>query len=71
VLDDAVVWFEQDNERYTEEKTKETLAMQAKQGIKAADFGPEFKQVAVDLYWDDLRKLSPGSVDKLKSLLTK
>jgi TRAP-type C4-dicarboxylate transport system substrate-binding protein len=71
VLDDAVAWFEQDNERYTAEKTKETLEMQAKQGIKVVDFGADFRKVAVDLYWDDLKKLSPGSIDKLQPLLTK
>jgi len=71
VIDDAVVWFEQDNEKYTAEKTKETLDMQAKAGIKTVDFGPEFKKMAVDLYWDDLKKLSPDAITKLQSQLTK
>jgi TRAP-type transport system periplasmic protein len=71
VLDDAVAWFESDNERYTEEKTKEALEAQAKQGIKAVDFGPDFKKIAVSLYWDDLKKLSPDSMAKLQPLLTK
>ncbi len=71
VLDDAVVWFEQDSERYTEQKTKETLEAQAKQGIKTVDFGADFRKVAVDLYWDDLKKLAPDSIAKLQPLLTK
>ena len=45
----------------TADKTKETLDMQAKAGIKSVNFGPEFKKVAVDVYWDDLKKLSPAS----------
>src|SRR6202048_1718513 len=71
VLDDAVAWFEKDNERYTAEKTKETLDMQAKQGIKVIDFGPEFKKTAVELYWDDLKKLSPAAIAQLQPLLIK
>ena len=59
VLDDAVVWFEQDNLRYTEQKTKETLEQQAKAGIKVVDFGPEWRKTAVELSWEDLTKLSP------------
>ncbi len=30
-----------DSERYTEQKTKETLEAQAKQGIKTVDFGAD------------------------------
>jgi len=71
VLDDAVAWFEQDNVRYTEDKTKDTIDMMSKQGIKTVDFGPEFKRTAVSLYWDDLKKLSADSIGKLQSLLSK
>jgi len=71
VLDDAAAWFEKDNARYTIEKTKETLDMQAKQGIKVVDFGPEFKKIAVELYWDDLKKLSPATIAQLQPLLIK
>jgi TRAP-type C4-dicarboxylate transport system substrate-binding protein len=71
VIDDAVAWFEIDNERYTSETTRAALDLQAKQGIKPVDFGPEFKKTAVDLYWDDLTKLSPDSIGKLKTLLAK
>jgi TRAP-type C4-dicarboxylate transport system substrate-binding protein len=71
IIDDAVVWFEKDSERYTDDKTKETLDMQAKAGIKVATFGPDFKKIAVSLYWDDLKKLSPEQVAKLQPLLTK
>jgi len=71
VLDDAVAWFEQDSVRYDADKTKETLDMQAKAGIKAVDFGPEFKKLAVSLYWEDLKKLSPDAMAKLQPLLTK
>jgi TRAP-type transport system periplasmic protein len=71
VIDDAVAWFEIDNEAYTSETTKAALDMQAKAGIKVVDFGPSFKQIAVDLYWDDLKKLSPDSVGKLQALLAK
>jgi TRAP-type C4-dicarboxylate transport system substrate-binding protein len=71
VLDDAVAWFEQDSVRYDADKTKETLDMQAKAGIKAVDFGSEFKKLAVSLYWDDLKKLSPDAMAKLQPLLTK
>jgi TRAP-type C4-dicarboxylate transport system substrate-binding protein len=71
VLDDAVAWFEQDSVRYDADKTKETLEMQAKAGIKTVNFGPEFKKLAVSLYWDDLKKLSPDAMAKLQPLLTK
>ncbi|MBN9081303.1 MAG: hypothetical protein BGP04_23765 [Rhizobiales bacterium 62-17] len=71
VIDDAVVWFEQDNEKYTADTTKATLATQTKAGIKSVDFGPQFKQTAIDLYWDDLKKLSPDAIGKLQPLLTK
>jgi TRAP-type transport system periplasmic protein len=71
VLDDAVAWFEENNQRYTADKTKETLETQAKAGIKTVDFGPEFRKVAVSLYWDDLKKLSPDTIAKLQPMLTK
>jgi TRAP-type transport system periplasmic protein len=71
VIDDAVVWFDVDNEKYTTETTKVALDAQAKEGIKTVDFGPQFKKTAVDLYWDDLKKLSPDTVAKLQPLLTK
>lgn len=71
VLDDAVAWFEKDNAKYTADKTKATLDMQAKAGIKAVNFGPDFKKTAVDLYWADLKKLSPDAIAKLQPMLTK
>jgi TRAP-type transport system periplasmic protein len=71
VIDDAVAWFEEDNPKYTAEVTKAALDMQANAGIKVVDFGPEFKKTAVDLYWDDLKKLSPDAISKLQPLLSK
>jgi TRAP-type transport system periplasmic protein len=71
LLDDAVVWFENDDVRYTADKTKETLDLQAKAGIKLVNFGPDWKKTAVSLYWDDLKKLSPDVIAKLQPLLTK
>ena len=71
VLDDAVVWFEKDDLRYTEEKTKETLEQQAKAGIKVVDFGPEWRKTAVELSWEDLTKLSPDSIGKLRAVIDK
>jgi TRAP-type C4-dicarboxylate transport system substrate-binding protein len=71
VIDDAVAWFEIDDVRYTSETTKAALDLQEKQGIKVVNFGPQFKKLAVDLYWDDLKKLSPGPIGKLQTLLSK
>ena len=71
MLDDAVVWFEKDDLRYTAEKTKETLEQQAKAGIKVVDFGPEWRKTAVDLSWEDLTKLSPDSIGKLQAVIAK
>ena len=71
LLDDAVVWFEKDDLRYTEEKTKETLEQQAKAGIKVVDFGPEWRKTAVELSWEDLTKLSPDSIGKLRAVIDK
>jgi TRAP-type C4-dicarboxylate transport system substrate-binding protein len=71
VLDDAVVWFEQDDLRYTAEKTTETLEQQAKAGIKVVDFGPEWRKTAVDLSWEDLKKLSPDSIGQLQAMIAK
>lgn len=71
VIDEAVVWFEKDIVAYTEATTKSTMEMHDKAGIKAVSFGPEFKKVALDLYWEDLKKLSPDQIAKLQPLLTK
>jgi TRAP-type C4-dicarboxylate transport system substrate-binding protein len=71
VIDDTVAWFEADSVRYTTETTKAALDLQEKQGIKVVSFGPEFRKIAVDLYWDDLKKLSPESIGKVQALLTK
>ena len=71
VLDDAVVWFEQDDLRYTAQKTKDTLASQQKAGIKVVNFGPQWAKTAVDLSWEDLTKLSPDSIGKLRAIINK
>ncbi len=71
VLDDAVVWFEQDDLRYTEQKSKDTLASQEKAGIKVVDFGPQWQKTAVELSWEDLTKLSPDSIGKLRAIIDK
>ncbi len=71
VLDDAVAWFETDILAYTEQTTKSSLEAMEKGGIKTVDFGPEWKKIALDLYWDDLKKLSPDSIGKLQPLLIK
>ena len=71
VIDEAVVWFEKDIVTYTADLTQKTLEMHDKAGIKAVNFGPEFKKVALDLYWEDLKKLSPDQIAKLQPLLTK
>lgn len=71
VLDDAVVWFEQDDLRYTAQKSKDTLAAQEKAGIKVVDFGPQWQKTAVDLSWEDLTKLSPDSIGKLRAVIDK
>jgi TRAP-type C4-dicarboxylate transport system substrate-binding protein len=71
VLDDAVAWFEKDTLVYTEETTKASLDAMKKQGMKIIDFGPDFKKIALDLYWQDLKKLSPDSIGKLQPLLIK
>ena len=71
VIDDAVVWFEQDDLRYTEQKSKDTLASQQKAGIKVVDFGPQWSKTAVDLSWEDLTKLSPDSIGKLRAIIDK
>ena len=66
-----MVWFEKDDLRYTEQKTKETLEQQDKAGIKVVDFGPECKKTAVELSWEDLTKLSPDSIGKLRAVIDK
>ncbi len=71
VIDDAVAWFEKDNEIYTNEVTKAALEMQKKEGLRIVEFGPEFKKIAVDLYWSELEQLSPASIGKLRELMTK
>lgn len=71
VLEDAAAWFEKDMLRVTEETTKTNKDLQEKQGIKVVNFGRDFEKTAIDLYWDDLQKLSPDSIGKLKPLLTK
>jgi len=71
ILDDAIVWFENDIVAYTAETTKKSLDAMEKGGIKTVDFGPEWKKIALDLYWEDLKKLSPDSIGKLQPLLIK
>ncbi len=71
VIDNAVSWFEKDDEIQAKATTKAAFDVQAKRGIKTVDFGPDFKKVALELYWDDLKKLSPDSISKLQTLLTK
>ena len=71
VLDEAVDWFEKDILDYTVQTTKASLEAMDKGGIKTVDFGPEWKKIALELYWDDLRKLSPEAIGKLQPLLIK
>jgi len=71
LLDATIAWFEGEVERFTAGKTKETLEMQSRAGIKVVSFGPEWTRTAVQLYWDDLKKLSPASMAALQPLLMK
>jgi TRAP-type C4-dicarboxylate transport system substrate-binding protein len=71
VIDDAVVRFEKDDAIHAEAATRTAYDVHAKRGIKAVDFGPDFKKVALDLYWEDLSKLSPEAIAKLQPLLVK
>jgi hypothetical protein len=66
-----VVWFEKDDAIHAEAATRTAYDVHAKRGIKAVDFGPDFKKVALDLYWEDLSKLSPEAIAKLQPLLVK
>lgn len=70
VLDDAVAWFEADMVAWSAATTKANVEMQEAKGVKAVNLGPELRKLATDLYWDDLMKLSPESIGKLKALLS-
>lgn len=71
VLEDAAAWFEKDMVGWTKQTTKANKELQEKEGIKVVSFGPDFEKTAADLYWTELHKLAPESIDKLRPLLTK
>lgn len=71
ILDDAVVWFEQEMVRYAEEQDKVNQAAQAAAGIKAIDMGPEWRVNAANLYWEELAKTNPDTVPALRAKLQK
>lgn len=71
VLMDSVSWFEKELLSYSKEMTAKNLAQQEAAGIQSIDFGPEFAVRARNLYWDELEKLSPKNISKLRSLLEK
>ena len=71
VLEDGATWFENDMETWSAATTKTNVELQAARGIKVVDLGPGFRKIANDLYWDDLQKLSPDNISKLRKLLTK
>lgn len=69
VLADAVEWFEEEMLVYKTKMDEKNLKEQEEAGIKVVNFGPEFAQRAHELYWEDLEKLSPNEIPKLRSLL--
>ena len=71
VLDDAVVWFEQDDLRYTAQKTKDTLACRKRPASRSSTSARQWSKTAVDLSWEDLTKLSPDSIGKLRAIIDK
>ncbi|WP_118134634.1 TRAP transporter substrate-binding protein DctP [Oceanicella sp. SM1341] len=70
VLTEAAAWFEKDMESWSQDKTEENLKAQADAGITSVDFGPEFRQMAADRYWEELAEASPEPIAKLRALLS-
>ena len=72
VLDDAVVWFENDDLRYTETRPRRRSTPQAKAGVKAGEFraGVE-KDRGVALSGRISKSSALTAIAKLQPLLTK
>ena len=69
VLNEAIEWFEEEMLIYKKEMDEKNLAEQQSAGIQVVDFGAEFAERAHELYWNDLEKLSPKEIPKLRALL--
>ncbi|WP_412505272.1 hypothetical protein [Roseovarius sp. SYSU LYC5161] len=50
---------------WSAEKSEAELAAQEAAGVVAFDAGPEVRETAVSIYWDDLEALSP-EVERLR-----
>ncbi len=56
---------------FDEEIRDQLMAALAQAGIKVVNFGPQWSKTAVDLSWEDLTKLSPDSIGKLRAIIDK
>ncbi|HZJ97585.1 MAG TPA: TRAP transporter substrate-binding protein DctP [Oligella sp.] len=71
VITNAVKWFEEEMLVYKKQMDEKNLTEQQNAGIQTVDFGPEFAERAHNLYWNELEKLSPKEIPKLRVLLEK
>ncbi|WP_412506328.1 TRAP transporter substrate-binding protein DctP [Roseovarius sp. SYSU LYC5161] len=68
VVDETTAWFEEMMVEWSAEKTEAELAAQEAAGVVSFDAGPELRETATAIYWDDLESLSP-EVERLRPLL--
>jgi len=69
-LTDMAKWVEGEWPKWRAETTKKEDAILRKAGVKYVDMGAKFKQTAETNYWNDLTKLSPDFVKKIRPLLS-
>jgi TRAP-type C4-dicarboxylate transport system substrate-binding protein len=70
-LSKAATWLETEFPKWRAERNAKEAAYQKKAGIEVVNFGPGFEKQANDIYWDELAKISPDNIAKLKAILAK
>lgn len=65
------VWLEGEWPKWRAAENTNQVSGQDKAGIKYVDFGAEFSKKAHDLYWQQLMKVNPEVIGKLRPLLVK
>jgi len=68
VVDETSAWFETMMVDWGLKRTEGELAAQEAGGVRSYDAGPELRETATSLYWQDLMRLSP-KIESLRPLL--
>jgi len=71
VIEDAIVWLEEQLPSFMAENDAKNIADQTDAGIVSFDAGPDLARAAEDIYWEEMKKIDADGAAKLRALFQK